>query len=137
MTALRIEEPSGGAPAVGPGTLPTALSVLLIVSGVALAILGLRNAPATGTAAEQILPQEPAVPLRKLLVVIGLLVGYAVIFIPLGYMLSTAVYLGLMVTLIDRAAWKRNLIFAVVFAVVVYYGFTELLSVQLPAGILG
>jgi putative tricarboxylic transport membrane protein len=70
-------------------------------------------------------------------VVVAMFIGYALIFIPLGYMVSTALYLAAMVTVIDRARWKRNLAFAVLFAVIVYYAFTRLLAVQLPAGILG
>ncbi len=149
LAALRIEEPPGGSPGIGPSTLPTALSVLLVLSGAALALLGLRRRPTLGIEGdvmrhgdaeavdELVHPDEPAVPLRRLLVVIGMLVGYALIFIPLGYLLSTVLYLGVMVTLIDRERWKRNLVFAVVFAVVVYFGFTELLNVSLPAGVLG
>ncbi len=149
LTALRIEEPQPAGPGIGPGALPTALGALLIASGVVLAVIGLRQRPVRGIEAdlvgsddatavdELVFPAEPPVPLRKLLVVVGLFVGYACIFIPLGYMLSTALYLGVMVTVIDRDRWRRNLVFAVVFAVVVYYGFTELLSVTLPAGVLG
>lgn len=149
LTALRIEEPARATPGIGPGTLPTALSVLLIVSGVVLAILGLRKRLVGGieidvmrsddaeAVDELVFPEEPPVPLGRLLMMIGLFIGYALVFIPLGYMLSTALYLGVMVTVIDRGKWKRNLIFAAVFAAVVYYSFTELLSVALPAGILG
>jgi putative tricarboxylic transport membrane protein len=84
-----------------------------------------------------VLPDEPPVPPRRLVVVVAMFIGYALIFIPLGYMVSTALYLAAMVTVIDRARWKRNLAFAVLFAVIVYYAFTRLLAVQLPVGILG
>jgi putative tricarboxylic transport membrane protein len=80
---------------------------------------------------------DPPVPWRRLAVVVALFIGYALVFIPLGYIVSTTLYLGVMVTVIDPARWRRNAIFAVVFAVVVYFGFTELLSVQLPTGVLG
>lgn len=149
VMAMNIGDPVRPAPGVGPATLPKALSVLLILSGLALVVVGLRHRPVMGIEAdllsygdaeavdELIFPEEPPVPLRKLAVVVALFIGYALIFIPLGYMLSTALYLGVIVTLIDPEKWKRNLVFAVVFAVVVYYAFTELLSVQLPAGVLG
>jgi putative tricarboxylic transport membrane protein len=156
-SALGIEDGTRPAPGLGPATLPTVLSTLLIVAGLALAVIGLRHRRATNIAAdptrtgeagvgagagaavedELVAPAEPPVPWRRLAVVVALFIGYALIFIPLGYMLATAIYLAVMVTVIDRSRWKRNLIFAVVFAVVVYYGFTELLSVQLPAGVLG
>lgn len=143
VSARGIEDAVRPAPGIGPATLPTALSVLLIIAGLALAVIGLRRRRVTDVAAEDpagddpVAPAEPPVPWQRLAVVVALFIGYALIFIPLGYMLATALYLGVMVTVIDRARWKRNLIFAVGFAVVVYYGFTELLSVQLPAGVLG
>ncbi|KRE68852.1 hypothetical protein ASG79_22870 [Arthrobacter sp. Soil761] len=66
-----------------------------------------------------------------------LFVGYAVAFIPLGYVLSTAVFLGIVVTVIDPAKWKRNVLFAIGFSAIVYLGFTQLLGVPLPVGVLG
>lgn len=134
---------------IGPATLPKTLSVLLIVSGLGLVLLGLRHRPVLGIEADVleigeaeaveglIHRDEPRVPPGKLAVMVTLFIGYALIFIPLGYMLSTTLYLGVVTTFIDRKRWKRNVVFAVVFAVVVYYAFTELLSVRLPVGILG
>jgi putative tricarboxylic transport membrane protein len=152
-SALGIEDAVRHAPGLGPATLPTVLSILLILAGLVLAVIGLRHRRATtmavdptrigeagagaGAEDELVEPAEPPVPWRRLAVVVALFIGYALIFIPLGYMLATAIYLAVMVTVIDRSKWKRNLIYAVVFAVVVYYGFTELLSVPLPAGVLG
>ncbi|WP_109473204.1 tripartite tricarboxylate transporter TctB family protein [Ornithinimicrobium cavernae] len=148
VTALGIGEPVRPAPGIGPATLPLFLSGMLVLSGLVLTGLGLRRRPVAGfeadllgagdaEALEELLHEEQPVPWRPLLVHIGLFVGYALIFIPLGYMLSTALYLGATVSVIDRARWKRNLTFAVLFAVIVYFAFTELLMVQLPAGILG
>ncbi|MCZ2826105.1 MULTISPECIES: tripartite tricarboxylate transporter TctB family protein [unclassified Modestobacter] len=149
LSARGIEQASGRVPEVGAATLPTALSVLLVLSGLALALTGMRHrhAPAehAGTTPDGepggiealAFPGEPPVSWRRLAVVVALFIGYALVFIPLGYMLATALYLSVMVTVIDRPRWRRNLVFAVIFAVVVYYAFTELLNVQLPAGVLG
>lgn len=149
VTALNIGEPIRPAPGVGPGTLPTFLGALMLLSGLVLAGLGLRKRPVLGFEAdlmglgrgeqfeELVAPEEPPIPWLRLLLNVALFAGYALVFIPLGYILATALYLVVTVTLIDRAKWKRNLIFAVVFAVIVYFGFTELLSVRLPAGVLG
>jgi putative tricarboxylic transport membrane protein len=146
VAARGIEDAVRPAAGVGPATLPTALSVLLIIAGLVLALIGWRGRERDAearrdgvaeTVDELVHHGEPDVPWRRLVVVVALFIGYALVFIPLGYMLATALYLGVMVTVIDRARWKRNLIFAVVFAVTVYFGFTELLGVQLPAGMLG
>ncbi len=149
VSARGIEQPSGRVPDVGAATLPTALSVLLVISGLVLAVMGMRHrhVPEVDVDAAPddwadnvealVFPEEPPVPWRRLAVVVALFIGYALVFIPLGYIAATTLYLSVMVTVIDRPRWKRNLIFAVVFAIVVYYGFTELLNVQLPAGVLG
>lgn len=148
VSALGIGDPVRPAPGIGPATLPILLSGMLVLSGLALAGLGLRRRPVAGFEAELLGPgdtdalegllyEEQPVPWRPLMVHVGLFVGYALIFIPLGYMLATALYLGATVSVIDRTKWKRNVAFAVLFAVIVYYSFTELLMVQLPAGILG
>lgn len=147
VDALGIDNTAGAKTGIGPATVPLALATLLIVSGVALAITGIRagkrsHAPQSNSRAEQdvealLKESEPPVPLKKLLIMILLFIGYAVAFIPLGYLLSTAIFIGIVVTVIDRAKWKRNILFAVGFAVVVYLSFTQLLGVQLPAGLLG
>lgn len=149
VSAIGIADPVRPAPGIGPATLPTTLSVLLVLSGLVLAWFGLRRRSVTDVesdvtrygdaeaAGEPAPAEQPPVRWRRLGVVIALFIGYALVFIPLGYLVSTALYLGAMVTVIDAERWRRNLTFAVVFAVVVYYGFTELLNVQLPAGVLG
>jgi putative tricarboxylic transport membrane protein len=146
VAARGIDDAVRPAAGVGPATLPTVLSVLLVIAGLVLAVIGwrgrdkgarVRHDDVAETVDELVHHGEPDVPWRRLAVVVALFIGYALVFIPLGYILATASYLGVMVTVIDRARWKRNLIFAVFFAVIVYFGFTELLSVELPAGVLG
>ncbi|GAA1151576.1 tripartite tricarboxylate transporter TctB family protein [Ornithinicoccus hortensis] len=149
VAALNIGDAVRPAPGIGPGTLPTFLAAALVLSGLALSIVGLRKRPVQGIEAEVldtddaelfedlVFPEEPPIPWGKLAVHVALFIGYALVFIPLGYILSTALYLTTAVTLIDPARWKRNLIYAVLFGVIVYFGFTELLSVRLPAGVLG
>jgi putative tricarboxylic transport membrane protein len=149
VTALNIGESVRPAPGIGPGTLPTFLGGMLVLAGLLLAWTGLRKRRVLGFEAdlmglgraeaveELVSPEEPPIPWRRLLLNIGLFAGYALVFVPLGYILATALYLVVTVTLIDPSRWKRNLTFAVLFAVIVYFGFTELLSVRLPAGVLG
>ncbi|MHC6594796.1 tripartite tricarboxylate transporter TctB family protein [Arthrobacter sp. C152] len=148
VSALGIDTTLGTKAGIGPGTVPVALATLLMAGGAALLFTGIRAARAshTGTQTfsqaasdvEALLKEaEPPVPLKKLLVMVLLFVGYAVAFIPLGYVLSTAVFLGIVVTVIDPAKWKRNVLFALGFSAIVYLGFTQLLGVPLPVGVLG
>lgn len=147
ISALGIDTTTGSQTGVGPGLVPVALAILLLAGGAALSLTSLRTArplrgEQTDSQAERdvealMKESEPPVPLRKLLVMVLLFVGYAVAFIPLGYVLSTGIFLGIVVTVIDREHWKRNILFAVFFSFIVYLSFTQLLGVPLPAGVLG
>lgn len=149
VAALLIPEPARASPGLGPRALPVLVSSLLVLSGGLLAVLALRGREGTGieddimppVMAERvddlIDPDEPAVPWRPLAVVVAMFVAYAVVFIPLGYMLSTALFLFAVTTFVHPAKWLRNGLYAVLFAVLVYYLFTRVLFVQLPSGLLG
>jgi putative tricarboxylic transport membrane protein len=147
VSALGIDTTTGSEAGIGPGLVPVALATLLMAGGAALSLTSLRTAPSphgeqTDSQAERdvealMKESEPPVALKNLLVMILLFVGYAVAFIPLGYVLSTAIFLGIVVTVIDRANWKRNILFALGFSAIVYLSFTQLLGVPLPTGVLG
>lgn len=148
VSALGIDTTIGTKAGIGPGTVPVALAALLVAGGTALFFTGIRTTRASNSRrrsssqaasdVEALLKEsEPPVPLKKLLVMVLLFVGYAVAFIPLGYLLSTAAFLGIVVNVIDPAKWMRNVLFAICFSAVVYLSFTQLLGVTLPAGVLG
>lgn len=155
VAALAIPEPPRVSPGMGPELLPTAVSVGLLVCGVLLILASRRSAPtaATGVAPERgdrrgrepdLLDPEgllddvgPPVPWRGLAVVAGLTVAYALVFEGLGFPVATALFLMALTTYVERQRWLRNAIFAVVFAVAVYVLFTQVLSVVLPAGLIG
>jgi putative tricarboxylic transport membrane protein len=79
----------------------------------------------------------PPQDLRKLAVVALLLLAYILIFIPIGYAVSTFVFMLSVTMYLDREHWVRNLVYAVVFSAVVYTIFVYVFGVQLPAGVLG
>jgi putative tricarboxylic transport membrane protein len=133
--AFAIPESSFENTPVGPKAVPIAIGVVLAAASFALAIRGFvwgrsRRDAASG---EEAPPQD----LRKLGVVALLLLGYILIFVPLGYALSTFLFMLAATTYLDREHWVRNLVYAVVFSVVVYSIFVYVFGVQLPAGILG
>lgn len=143
---------------------PRIIAVGLMGTGGFLAVRGLigwrreKDAPAeleTGDAAVLAEPVEPSAPLegepgmldaepedrpmsttRRLLIIIGMLAVYAITIIPVGYIITTFLFLVAMTMFIDRAHWLRNLIFAAVFTATVYVLFNEVLKVILPGGIL-
>lgn len=133
--AFAIPESSFENTPVGPKAVPIAIGVALAAASLALAIRGFvwgrsRREAASGDEAP---PQD----LRKLGVVALMLLGYILIFVPLGYAISTFLFMLAVTTYLDREHWMRNLVYAVVFSVVVYSIFVYVFGVQLPAGVLG
>ncbi len=131
-TAFTIPESSFGDVAVGPKVVPIAIGAALGASGIVLLVRGLRGT--TGGVSEDDAPPQD---LRKLAVVAALLLGYILVFVPLGYALSTFLFVMGATTYLDRGRWVRNLVYAVVFSAVVYSIFVFVFGVQLPAGVLG
>ncbi|WP_209373973.1 tripartite tricarboxylate transporter TctB family protein [Brevibacterium renqingii] len=80
-------------------------------------------------------PPEPAT--RKVVFQFALFFVYLAILIPVGFLLSTAAFLMGLTSIYAPEKWIRNLIFSVVFAVIVYGAFVYGLAVYLPVGILG
>lgn len=64
------------------------------------------------------------------------LVGYCFLVAPLGYIISTFLFILAITWVAGSRRWIQNLIVAVLFPTIVYFGFTELLGVRLPAGLL-
>ncbi|MGH3368054.1 MAG: tripartite tricarboxylate transporter TctB family protein, partial [Nocardioidaceae bacterium] len=85
-------------------------------------------------------PGQPdqAMTQRQVLVVSAIFAAYVVAFIPLGYLLSTFLFLVVLTTYIDRAKLLRNCVYGAVFSPAVFVLFNYGLQVQLPSpGILG
>ncbi|MQA01240.1 MAG: hypothetical protein GEV07_00435 [Streptosporangiales bacterium] len=148
VASLQIREVSANVELIGPKVVPVALSVVIAAGAVALLVNGLRTAvlrarqPATEPAAGHDPDEEDedaALPGlgRRFLVLAAMLLGYILIFIPVGYLIATFGFLLAVSTYIERRKWIRNAIFAAVFAGVVYVAFTYGLQVELPPGPIG
>lgn len=133
---------------VGPETLPRIVGIALIVLGLFIGGTAFREKRVTDVEAAMLAagsddddlpdePEDPPVQLSKLFTYLGLFTAYALLFIPLGFLLSTTLFLFALTMIYNRGAWKRNIIYSAVFAVVVYYAFKEGLGVFLPAGLIG
>lgn len=148
VVALGIPADTSENSVVGPAVFPLLFGTLILVGGLALAVGGLRTAQRTTGRPEAAAPDAPppaagtgaAAPTvrtkRSLSVLVAMLAGYAVLFIPLGYLLSTAVFLMALMTYLNRRRVLTNLLFSVLFPVAVYLLFGFALRVTLPAGIL-
>jgi putative tricarboxylic transport membrane protein len=134
VAAFAIPEPSFENAVVGPKAAPIAIGVALGVASMVLAIRGYVKGESPRDAASG---EAPPQDFGKLAVVALLLLGYILIFVPLGYAISTFLFMLAATMYLDRAHWVRNLVYAVVFSVVVYSIFVYVFGVQLPAGVLG
>ncbi|ROU00469.1 tripartite tricarboxylate transporter TctB family protein [Marinobacter sp. R17] len=122
--AQQWPEPFGGAETVGPETFPTLLSVVLALSSVYLIVKPDPDAhwPVGRTAAE-------------ILLAIAILVVYAFLLEPLGFVISTTLAVG---ALCWRMGAKpvRSLLIGLIAAVVVFFLFNYGLELSLPGGLL-
>ncbi|TSI12199.1 tripartite tricarboxylate transporter TctB family protein [Brevibacterium aurantiacum] len=80
-------------------------------------------------------PEEPKS--KQVVLQFALFFIYLGILIPVGFLLSTAAFLMTMTSIYAPHRWVRNLIFSVLFSVIIYVAFVYGLAVYLPVGILG
>ncbi|SMX88597.1 putative tricarboxylic transport membrane protein [Brevibacterium sp. Mu109] len=144
---------------VGPDTLPTIVAVALMVLGVFIAATAFRAKPENDVGASMLAAAgnraevssqpsgaadaetdevvEPPVRVSRLFVYLGLFAAYAVLLIPLGFIVATTAFLLALTSIYNRSAWVRNILYSVLFSVIIYFAFKEGLGVFLPAGLIG
>jgi putative tricarboxylic transport membrane protein len=167
VNALSMNVPQAGNQQIGPDVFPLAISALMTVLGLLLVGKGLLRtpgaAPTTATpglvdgdgrnpaddehllhddvqhVADEVheLMEEPPVPFRRLLVVLGIFVAYLALLIPVGFIISTALFMAATTTFVAPEKRMRNALVAVGVSLVVYFCFSSLLGVELPAGLFG
>jgi putative tricarboxylic transport membrane protein len=119
---------------LGPKAFPRLLGIGLLISAVMLLleILRDRKKPKTGAA-----PAWTWEPHDWVVVAISVWTAlYILAFEPLGYMLSTVVYLLPLTAYFNRGRWLMNVLTCVLFATISYFVFTKVLGVNLARGIL-
>jgi putative tricarboxylic transport membrane protein len=148
-SAFTIEPDPSTTSVVGPRAAPIAIGVVSVVCAFALVVQALRSAETGGRdvpaqpdeqAGEEAASASGLVGLDRRQVVVSFVIfaAYVIAFIPLGYLLSTFLFLVAMTTYVDRRKIVRNCIFAAVFSPAVYVLFDYGLQVQLPSpGLLG
>jgi putative tricarboxylic transport membrane protein len=75
--------------------------------------------------------------IRVVFWVVGVLVAYAALVGVLGYTIATAALFIGVSRLLGEKRWLLNVGVGIVLAAAIYFGFTLLLGVKLPAGFLG
>lgn len=79
---------------------------------------------------------EPAGPIGALAALSGCLVGYALLFQPLGFVIATTIFM-IPIAMIFGAKWWQGAVTGVVLAVSSYLLFDRVLEVVLPVGPFG
>jgi len=133
--ALNLPQLSIGDP-LGPQIFPSLIAVGLALSGGLLLIEVYRKKPAA--VAADVPSQRHGSRYEYLLLagMAGWTAVYYAAFEPVGYIVSTLVYLFGLLCVFQKGRWVLNVIYACAFTAAVYFVFGSLLHVVLPAGIL-
>ncbi len=119
---------------LGPKAFPRLLGIALLISAAMLLLEILRDRKK---------PKNEAAPAWKwephdwVVVAISVWTAlYILAFEPLGYMLSTALYLLVLTAYFNRGRHLMNVLTCVLFVIISYVAFTKLLGVNLARGII-
>lgn len=109
---------------VGPDIFPTVLGIILILLSIRLLFETMKYERTEGT-------KEPVQYVKFLIIFISAVV-YAAVLEPLGYVISTFIFLLIAFQTMERGKWISSLLIAGVFSFGVYYFFAEFLGGSLP-----
>lgn len=119
---------------LGPRAFPRMLGVCLLIAAAMLLAEMLRNRKQPDAAGAAVLKWD-----RYHWVVVAVAVWTALfiaLFEPLGYILATAIYLLGMTAYFNRGRWMMNGLTSLLFVIISYFLFTQVLGVSLARGIL-
>jgi putative tricarboxylic transport membrane protein len=122
-----IRSPKGLDPA-GPRFFPLLVTSAWLLLSIAYLVEGLRS-PRTSRSADRSWFEPVSLS--------ALLVLYALLVVPLGYMIATALLFFACARVLGSRQVVRDVVVAVLLAVVVYVAFTQFLDISLPEGVLG
>jgi putative tricarboxylic transport membrane protein len=130
--------------ALGPQVFPAIVAICMLCSGLLLAWETWRkqanpDSSAALTADSGVAAARPAAGHRQSLVLVAMLAWtalYYVAFEPLGYIVSTLIYMSALLFFFHRVNPLINLGYAAAFTAAAYLLFTNFLQVVLPSGIL-
>ena len=128
IPSLEIGDP------LGPKAFPRLLGIVLLIAVVMLFIETLKAGK--GDTPRVRVPRESR---RHLLLIGGVTLWTALYFSTFdsaGYLVSTAIYLFVMMAVFNRGKWIANTLTAVLFAIGSYVLFVKVLGVALPTGLL-
>lgn len=129
---LNLSEAPTGNPNA-PKYFPALISIFLIIMSVVHFIKELASGSEKNEELAAILKNR-----TPYLIIGSLILGlfYTVIFLQVGFLISTVLFLGLLLFLVNgirtKRKWIVNIAVSVLFSFVIWYGFAKLLNVSLP-----
>ncbi|MFC6041056.1 tripartite tricarboxylate transporter TctB family protein [Paenisporosarcina macmurdoensis] len=109
---------------VGPNIFPLALGIILILLSIRLLFETMKYPHVSGT-------KEPIQYVKFLIIFISAAV-YAAVLEPVGYVISTFIFLLIAFQTMERGKWISTILIAGAFSFGVYYFFAEFLGGSLP-----
>jgi putative tricarboxylic transport membrane protein len=120
---------------MGPQVFPALIGIGLLGSAVLLMVETWRKRRPAGETA----PRDPAARAHQVILV-GMVLWtalYYFAFEPLGYFISTLIYMFVLLACFNRGRWLVNAACAAGFTLAAYAVFTRFLQVALPQGVFG
>lgn len=109
---------------IGPKELPLFLSVVLTLLGVINLLAALRTRPSA--------KKQKGLEYKKFLIILGLLLAYVFLLEPLGYVISTFLFLLAGFQTMEKGEYWKSALFAAVFAGGIYFIYVEVALGVLP-----
>ena len=136
VLAITPSFPAGqeGVNLTGPAFFPNVLAIIYILLGAAQLIVGFRSSRGR-VAADQTASAAARPSIRKFLEFVGLLGAFATLFLPLGFIVATLLFLFLLMLLLGVKPLK-SILFSLVYTGVIFLLFGKLFTIGLPVGIL-
>jgi putative tricarboxylic transport membrane protein len=125
---------------MGPQVFPALIGIGLLCSALLLMVETWRKHGPAGTMARPVPEQRPQELRHHRLVLAGMVLWtalYYLAFEPLGYLVSTLVYMFVLLAWFNRGRWLVNAACALGFTLAAYAVFTRFLQVALPQGVFG
>lgn len=120
----------------GPGFLPFFCGCALILLSLIVMIPAFLKKEGGEKGAEEKDSSEDSVGLKRTLLAIVALVGFAFAIEPLGYLISTFLFMTVAGRLLEAKAWWKTLLLAFLTSALTYVLFVILLGVSLPQGLI-
>lgn len=123
----------GGAAPDSPGFFPLIVSIGLVVFGLVFLLEAFFRPD--DALREAVSDEDEKTDWRKFGLLLLALLLYVFLLAPLGYIVATTLFFVGAAWVMGSRKVVRDLVVGLAFSAAIYFGFTELLSVRLPAGI--